>query len=772
MSFSRFLHAAARRRLRTILRCAAGCFASVLLPLVGVRAAGTPAATPEPGSTIIVLDASGSMRGRLGGETKMEIAKRSVRELVEALPEGTPLGLVVYSHRRGGDCKDIELVIAPGPLEKAKFVTAVAAIQPRGLTPLTDAVEFAAEALDYKNRKASVILVSDGEETCGKKPCETAARLEAVGRDLTVHAVAFDLGDKASRSFACLATGTGGRFLQANDAASLKDALTLAVAESTVAAPPPAEKLDAATITAPSTVVAGARFEATWTGPDNPGDYLTIVPAGARDDVHANFTYTRQGSPLHVTALIEPGAAEIRYVTSRSRTILARAAITILPAEATLEAAPEAPAGGKVAVVWTGPDNTGDFITVVPVGTPEGDYAGYADTKGGSPAEITVPIEPGACEIRYVNGQGRKTLAKRAVKVVPVEVTLAAVDRVAVGATVDVTWTGPANTGDYLTIVPKAFTDDRFAEYANASDASPSRIRAPIEPGECEIRYVSGQGRKVLARRALAVVALEVTLAAAEQVEAGAAVSITWDGPGYRGDYLTIVPKGLPDGGYAQYADTSRGSPVEVHAPIEPGECEIRYMAGQGARVLARRPIRVVAATITLEAPAEVVAGAPVVITWTGPGNRGDYITVVPKTFRDDQYGKYLDVSAGSPLTILAPMDVGACEIRYVSGQGARVLARRDLRTTAAQITLKGPASAPANTAVAIEWTGPNNPGDFITIVPKATADGSYKRYTFTSGGSPLRVQAPAEPGPAEMRYMSSRGNVVLARAPIDITAP
>ena len=770
MNSPHIVRTAACRRLQRVLSFLLCLTGALLHPSLAVAQTSGPAAAA--GGTIIVLDASGSMRGRIGGETKMEIAKRSVRELVEALPDGTPLGLVVYSHRKSGDCKDIELVIPSGPLDKAAFVKAVLAIEPRGLTPLTDAVEFAARALDYTTRRANVILISDGEETCGKKPCETAGRLEAAGKDFTVHAVAFDLGEKASRSFACLAQETGGRFLQANDAASLKDALTLAVAESTVVAPPPAEKLDAATITAPRTVVAGARFEAAWTGPDNPGDYLAIVTKGAADSAQANYSYTKQGSPLRMTALIEPGEAEIRYVTSRSRTILARADITITPAEVTLEAPAEAPAGGRVSVVWMGPANAGDFITVVPVGAPEGDYAGYADVDRGSPVSITVPIEPGSCEIRYVSGQGRKSLAKRPLKVVPVEVTLAAVGETGVGATVEVAWTGPANAGDYLTIVPASLPDDRYAEYADASGGSPARIRAPIEPGACEIRYVSGQGRKVLARRPLAVAAIEVSLQAADQVEAGAAVSITWTGPDYRGDYITIVPRSLPDGGYAQYADTSRGSPLEVRAPIDTGECEIRYIAGQGARVLARRAIRVVAAEIVLEAADEVVAGSPVGITWRGPGNRGDYITVVPKAFRDNQYGKYLDVSSGSPMTILAPMEPGECEIRYVSGQGARVLARRALRTTAPQIVLRGPASVVADTQVAIEWTGPDNPGDFITIVPQGTADGAYKRYTFTKGGSPLRVQAPATAGPAEIRYMSSRGNVVLARAAIQVTPP
>ena len=187
---------------------------------------------------MIVFDASGSMSGRIKGETKMAIARRVVRELVTALPANTRLGLVAYGHRKANDCQDIELLIAPGALDKDKFVKAVDALEPRGMTPLSAALEFAAQALTYRESKASIVLVSDGLETCGKDPCATARALKAAGADLTAHVVAFDLSAKEARGIECIASETGGRFLQANDAASLKDALEMAVAEATVAAAP------------------------------------------------------------------------------------------------------------------------------------------------------------------------------------------------------------------------------------------------------------------------------------------------------------------------------------------------------------------------------------------------------------------------------------------------------------------------------------------------------------------------------------------------------
>jgi Ca-activated chloride channel family protein len=89
-------------------------------------------------------------------------------------------------------------------------------------------------------------------------------------------------------------------------------------------------------------------------------------------------------------------------------------------------------------------------------------------------------------------------------------------------------------------------------------------------------------------------VAAEITLEAPEEVTAGTLVSIKWKGPNNQGDYITIVPKSLPDGQYAGYTDAVRGSPLAVECPEEAGPAEIRYMSGQGAKVLARRPLNVV----------------------------------------------------------------------------------------------------------------------------------------------------------------------------------
>jgi Ca-activated chloride channel family protein len=114
-------------------------------------------------------------------------------------------------------------------------------------------------------------------------------------------------------------------------------------------------------------------------------------------------------------------------------------------------------------------------------------------------------------------------------------------------------------------------------------------------------------------------------------------------------------------------------------------------------------------------------------------------------------------------------MKPGAAEIRYMSGQGAKVLAQRALAIVPATIRISAPTAATVGSAVSIEWSGPNNPGDYLTIVPKTSKAGTSVRRLPTTRSSPARLDVPQEAGPCEIRYMSGQGNLVLARADIEV---
>jgi Ca-activated chloride channel family protein len=89
---------------------------------------------------------------------------------------------------------------------------AVDGISPKGKTPLSESVRRAAAELKYTEEKATVILVSDGEETCNLDPCKVGEELEKQGVDFTAHVIGFSLVKQVQQDqLRCLAEKTGGR---------------------------------------------------------------------------------------------------------------------------------------------------------------------------------------------------------------------------------------------------------------------------------------------------------------------------------------------------------------------------------------------------------------------------------------------------------------------------------------------------------------------------------------------------------------------------------
>lgn len=185
-----------------------------------------PAAAQNSGQSLLVLDASGSMWGQVGGRPKVEIAREAVAGMLRTWPAEQPLGLIAYGHRRKGDCADIELIQPPQRLNASAFLQRVRSLQAKGMTPITASVRMAAEQLRSTEQKATVILISDGEETCQADPCALGKELEAAGVDFTAHVVGFDLPEGPARQqLQCLASSTGGRYLEARNAGELNRAL-------------------------------------------------------------------------------------------------------------------------------------------------------------------------------------------------------------------------------------------------------------------------------------------------------------------------------------------------------------------------------------------------------------------------------------------------------------------------------------------------------------------------------------------------------------------
>src|SRR6056297_903695 len=185
-----------------------------------------------------VFDGSGSM-GEVGHDptapTRIEDARRAVRAAMPDIAPVRRVGLLTYGPGGGNACSGIDLRFDPRADAGAAVVAGIDALAPGGLTPLAASVTAAAGVL---GGAGIVVLVTDGNETCGGTPCALGARLAAERPGLTVHVIGFrvvydpfswnspEAQDLDGETVAkCQPDATGGLFVSTETVGELADAL-------------------------------------------------------------------------------------------------------------------------------------------------------------------------------------------------------------------------------------------------------------------------------------------------------------------------------------------------------------------------------------------------------------------------------------------------------------------------------------------------------------------------------------------------------------------
>jgi Ca-activated chloride channel family protein len=184
-----------------------------------------------------IYDASGSMWGQLEGSTKMEIARDVLSKTVQKLPDEQKLGLVAYGHRKKGDCEDVEFLVDVAAGNKSTITGALKGIKPLGKTPLAFSALQVIDKLRKSKEKATIILITDGVESCGGNLCEVIKAARKEGIPFKLHIVGFGLKDDETDALKCAAKAGDGSYFDAQDSEGLSDVLDQ-VTTNTVDAPP------------------------------------------------------------------------------------------------------------------------------------------------------------------------------------------------------------------------------------------------------------------------------------------------------------------------------------------------------------------------------------------------------------------------------------------------------------------------------------------------------------------------------------------------------
>ncbi len=196
------------------------------------------ASRPEQENVLIILDASYSMietidgnRARKGEDTKMVMAKRTILDVLKNVPPHVNVGLRVYGHERNRrmkrSCSATQTLVPIGHNNRAAVGNALLNIKPSGMTPISYSLTQAIQQDFYGlPGKKSVILVSDGMETCSADPCSVAVNMVRQNVDVKINVVGFGLHDlAATRQLKCVALSTFGKFYSVNTSAELADSL-------------------------------------------------------------------------------------------------------------------------------------------------------------------------------------------------------------------------------------------------------------------------------------------------------------------------------------------------------------------------------------------------------------------------------------------------------------------------------------------------------------------------------------------------------------------
>jgi len=714
----------------------------------------------QEGKTILVLDASGSMWGKVEDGFKIKIAQDVINDLLETLPAEQELGLITYGHRRKGDCGDIEMLVPPGAGTRGAISNAVKSLNPTGKTPLSAAVLQAADELRIEENAATVILLSDGRETCDLDPCAVGSELEDRGIDFTAHVIGFDIEEEQDRDqLRCLAENTGGKFLTASTATELNQALA-------TVSKPIEPLIMSATVKddEDARILEGLTWSLLPSSADvnSATDGSSLVPAQQLNANALRVSLEPGKYTLSVTREEDGASTSLDINIQNDRSNQYELVLPSIELLVTLTAPESVVIGEKFNVEWEGKYIAGDKMRLALPDSPVDKSVISMNPGIDGTTEMQAPSEAGEYEIRYFYQAKKKILATAVLIVEEAPATVTADATGPQATSILVEWTGPDNQLDYIAVAKPG--EKEPIALARTRDGSPLKVQMPPETGEYELRYVLYKDHVTLTTRPITIVEADVSFESPETAGLGKRISVPWTGPDEQFDHIAVVDVATDK--VITQAYMSWGNPVDVEMPAKTGDYELRYISNEFNAVLATRPITVTDIEVSLNAPETASVGETIKVDWAGPDEANDLIVI--GEIGDDKRYDLSYTKRGSPLEIQMPPKPGNYELRYVLNQGNTVLATRPITVTEATVSLSAPETASVGETIKVEWVGPDEANDAVVI----GEIGNDKRYdlSYTKRGSPLEIQMPTKPGEYELRYILYQGRTVLATRPITVT--
>lgn len=153
---------------------------------------------------------------------RISLAHRSAKQVIDEVPKDIDISLVAAA-----TCQQVFVTSALPFAQRNELKHAIDKIQPVGKTALAEALEKAGKLVDGVDRDAIIVLITDGEETCGGDPCEVAQRLKQSKPRLQVNVV--DIMNTGAGN--CIASHTGGSVYAVNNTHEFNEMMNQAIKE-------------------------------------------------------------------------------------------------------------------------------------------------------------------------------------------------------------------------------------------------------------------------------------------------------------------------------------------------------------------------------------------------------------------------------------------------------------------------------------------------------------------------------------------------------------
>lgn len=180
---------------------------------------------------IFILDFSNSMNEFLEGQRKVDLMVNTMKKLLPNIGQNISVGLRVYGHKSG--FTPIDACRASGFIssDKKEIYSALSAIQPVGMTPITYSLKQSLknDFIGFRGKK-HIILLTDGGENCDESPCKYVMELVKIRKDVQIDVIAFNVNNEDDLSqLECTSLVTSGKFYNAQTAAELVNSMNRSI---------------------------------------------------------------------------------------------------------------------------------------------------------------------------------------------------------------------------------------------------------------------------------------------------------------------------------------------------------------------------------------------------------------------------------------------------------------------------------------------------------------------------------------------------------------